>query len=483
MSATASAERVIRVLIVEDREDDFHFLAHVFRRTRRLAFSLTWARNYQEGIAALRAGGHDVAFFDYSLGTETGIDLLRAAQAMGATLPILLLTGRDDDETDEAALAAGAVDFLGKATLDHVHLERAVRYALRQSDTRSRLRQSRQQLELFLQSLPLIAGRLDDHGRVTEARGSGLEHAGILPDALLGTDFIEMFPQSAEAVREALAGGSAHFSVSGALGATAEWHGDFVVTFDAVDASGAVFVGRDVTSRRWLERRLLSVTDAEQQRIGADLHDGLGQQLTGLSCLAAAMRDRLVKKAPDEKEQADLIARLANEAVGQSRALARGLCPVQLENAGLVVALEEMAGQAKLLHGVDCQFSEHGTAPNCDRLAAIHLYRIAQEAVHNAVRHGKAGSIHISLTTEGNQHRLVVVDDGAGFDPAACGQAPGGGLRLMGYRAVMIGGVFAIDSAPGRGTSVTCEFTTLPSTHENERIGKKHHPEDCEVAC
>jgi signal transduction histidine kinase len=370
----ATQSPLIRVLVVEDREEDYLFLEHVFQQADRLRVRLEWARSYPAGVAALRRGEHDIAFFDYSLGAETGIDLLGEAAAMGCTLPIILLTGHDSAEVDEAASRAGAVDFLEKGTLDRVHLERAVRYALRQAEMRAALRAS--------------------------------------------------------------------------------------------------------------QHRLLTVTDAEQQRIGADLHDGLGQQLTGLSCLAAALRDRLQREAPEAAAQAGTIAQLASDAIAQARALARGLCPVQLENAGLLVALEEMAVNARTLHGIDARFVVKGAPPACDHLAALHLYRIAQEAVHNAVRHGKARQVRIELSSRQREHRLVITDDGCGFAPAAHGQAPGGGLRLMGYRAAMIGGVFSADSQPGHGTRITCHFTTFILPHENDRIGKESpDAQGCEVAC
>lgn len=480
---SALSRQPIRVLVVEDREDDFHYLSHVFAHTRNLAYRLDWAQTYDEGRAALQRGGYDIALFDYTLGGSTGVELLQEAHAMGCTMPIVLLTGHESPEIDEAALRAGAVDFLGKATLDHVHLERAIRYALRQAEMRASVRHSQQQLELFMQSLPVVAGRLDGQGRVTEARGRGLEHAGLRPETFLGRVFADEYPQAAEAIHLALNGHSANFLLSGRGDRDNEWHAEFFVTFDAAHGAGATFIGHDVSTRRWLERRLLTASDAEQQRIGADLHDGLGQQLTGLACLAAALRDKLKQTMPAEAKQAELIATLANDSIAQSRALARGLCPVQLENAGLVVALEEMSGQAHTLHGVDCRFECEGPAPQCDHLTAMHLYRIAQEAVHNAVRHGKARRITISLTSRGNEHRLVVVDDGSGFEAAAHAQAPGGGLRLMSYRAAMIGGVLSTDSRPGHGTRLTCHFSTFGQTHENDPIGKTSDPENCEVAC
>lgn len=570
----------IKVLVVEDHGDDYFFLTKVFEQVRSARYDLEWAPSYEQGLAALRRGGHDVGLFDYDLGAGTGIELLREAQAMGSTMPILLLTGHQSPEIDEAALQAGAVDFLAKGELNPVQLERAIRYALHQAAMLAKLQLSQQQLDLFMRSvpcavaiwseegsllfqneihhhyfggdqppggqasdlgseprpcvqggrhwlansfdmvgsdhrrlrgftaldvservrvenehrkttqlldsimrnLPVIVGRIDPHGRVVEASGRGLEHAGMLPDTLPGQVFAERYPSSADAIREALAGGSSSFTLSDRR-QESEWHAEFFVMFDAAQGAGATFFGRDISARRWLERWLLTISDEEQQRIGADLHDGLGQQLTGLSCLAVALRDRLGKTHPGEAAQAELISRLANEAVAQSRALARGLCPVQLENAGLLVALEELSGQAQTLHGVKCRFEVKGAPPACDHLTALHLYRITQEAIHNAVRHGQARHIRIVLFSRRNQHRLMIADDGKGFDATARGHAPGSGLRLMGYRATIIGGALSIDSRPGGGTRVNCQFTTFAHNHEITHPGKTSPAKALQVAC
>lgn len=583
----SSQKKIIRVLVVEDREDDFIFLSHVFKQTRNATYQLDWRGTYEDGLAALRAKAHDIGLFDYNLGSGTGIDLLREAQTRGCTMPIVLLTGHDSPEIDEEALRAGAVDFMSKGKLEPVQLERAIRYALRQAEMRAQLQQSRQQLDLFMrsvpcavairdehgdilfqndlfkehfqpdgdnprptslnpfppvdhearpcvsrgrhwlvnsfgmidpdqrrlqgftaldvtervqaederrkttqlldsimQSLPVVAGRVDADGRIIEARGQGLAHAGIDPERLPGRLFTDLYPAAKEALREALRGGSATFALSGRQD-DADWHAEFFLSYDAAQDAGATFFGRDVSARRWLERRLLTVSDDEQQRIGADLHDGLGQQLTGLSCLAAALRDRLRAALPAEAEQAGVIAELANEAIAHSRALARGLCPVQLENAGLVLALEELAGQAHTLHGIECHFELKGSPPQCDHLTALHLYRITQEAIHNAVRHGKARRVDVSLTSRNRQHRLAIVDDGKGFPVDAHGRAPGGGLRLMGYRAAVIGGNLTVESRPDDGTRITCHFTTFANNHESTHP-RKNTPgpaENFQVAC
>ena len=285
---------------------------------------------------------------------------------------------------------------------------------------------------------------------------------GLEPEVLVGAKFTELYPQSAGAVAEALRGESASFTLV-VKGGAQEWQVEFFMTADSERKTGATFFGRDVTERRWLEQRLLTISDEEQQRLGADLHDGLGQQLTGMACLAAALRDRLRKTDPAEIENADLIARLASDSVSQTRALARGLCPVQLEHATLASALEDLTYQAQLLHGIECRCRSEGAMPIHDHLTAIHLYRITQEAIHNATRHGGSRKIVVTLSSRGNQHRLTVKDDGKGFDAAAVRAGSGVGLRLMGYRANMIGGTFSAESHPETGTQVSVLFTTPSS--------------------
>lgn len=554
--STAAPAKPISVLVVEDHEDDFRYLSFLLSRNAPDAYALQWASSYAEGLRAVRECRYDVALFDYRLGGGTGIDLLREAQACGCEMPIILLTGHDSAEVDQEASQVGAADYLCKTGLNSTELERAIRYAMRQAAMTAALRQSQQQLELFMRSvpcavgirdeagrllfqndlfarhfqhdqlqppigpssaveswpyahdgrhwlvnsfgmvdahgarlqgfaaiditarieaeaernrqtqlltsivrsLPAIVGRLDGEGRVIEAQGSGVERTGLRAEALIGERFAECFPQSAVAIAEALRGETANFTISGHADNQA-WQAEFFVMADSDRQAGATFFGRDVTERRWLEQRLLTISDAEQQRIGADLHDGLGQQLTGMACLAAALRDRLKKSAPAEAENADLIARLASESVAQTRALARGLCPVQLEKNSLGSALEDLTYQAQLLHGIECRYRAEGPPPHCEHLTAIHLYRITQEAIHNATRHGGARHVLVSLTSRGPQHRLAIKDDGRGFDVARV-LGVGAGLRLMRYRANMIGGTFSIESDPERGTQVSVLFTS-----------------------
>lgn len=214
---------------------------------------------------------------------------------------------------------------------------------------------------------------------------------------------------------------------------------------------------RDITERKRLEREILEISDRERRRIGQELHDGLCQQLAGIELISEALARDLKKQAHPAAAQVERITEHLRSAIAEARRLARGLSPVSLESEGLTVALGELATAVSRLFNLECRFQTGEPVRVRDNTVANHLYRIAQEAVHNAVRHGKAGSVVVSLHRQGEQARLTVADNGVGFDPRRVNSS-GMGLQIMKYRAGMIGATLEVQSAPGRGTTVTCSF-------------------------
>lgn len=211
-------------------------------------------------------------------------------------------------------------------------------------------------------------------------------------------------------------------------------------------------------SRR-LEREIVDISESEQRRIGQDLHDGLCQYLAALTCAATSLRDDLQNlHLQAEADTAGELARLLQDAVVQTRDLARGLVPAHVAHVGLVPALELLAQSVTRLQGVSCTFQFHGQAPNCDDRAAKHLYRIAQEAINNATRHGRAGNIGISLHAADHLVTFRVVDDGVGISDSP---SPNGmGLAIMRYRARLIGGELKIERGESGGTTISCTANT-----------------------
>jgi PAS domain S-box-containing protein len=222
-------------------------------------------------------------------------------------------------------------------------------------------------------------------------------------------------------------------------------------------------IGRDITERNRLENEILEISTREQRRIGHDLHDGVCQQLAGIAYRLDILSDEFEKKGLVESAETERIGRLINEAVNQTRGVARGLFPVRLENEGLVSALEELAANAANLFKVNCRFACEESPPEMDQAAAIHLYYIAQEAVVNAAKHAHGAPIQLTLMRMLDRFALVVEDSGPGFRLDAKSQT-GMGIRIMRYRARVIGATLDLKSEPGKGTQLICTFYPVPKS-------------------
>lgn len=222
----------------------------------------------------------------------------------------------------------------------------------------------------------------------------------------------------------------------------------------AVEVEG---IARDITERKRMEKEILEISNREQQRIGHDLHDGVCQQLAGIAYRVDILADQLQEKNFSEASEAERIGGLVNDAITQTRSVARGLFPVHLEESGLVLALEDLAGNATNLFKIKCDFAGGGPAPVLENGVAAHLYYIAQEAVLNAVKHGKASRVTLSLKHAGGRYELIIQDNGSGFGTGN-GNSKGMGVRIMHYRARTIGATLDLKSAPGAGTCISCVF-------------------------
>jgi PAS domain S-box-containing protein len=233
---------------------------------------------------------------------------------------------------------------------------------------------------------------------------------------------------------------------------------------------------QDATARRQLEREVLEVSNREQQRIGNDLHDGLGQELTGIALLLRGLENRAEREAASLSPAIEEVALLVNDAIFTTRALARGLSPVTFDRGGLAFALEELARRlsATFHISVRCD-ADHALERRLSSANALHLYRIAQEAVTNAAQHGHADSVQITLRQDGDRGLLRIEDSGTGFSPAL-NQSKGLGLRIMHYRAQMMTGSLRIDPVRPHGTMVSCWF---PHSQHGGDIA--HSPEKGEV--
>jgi signal transduction histidine kinase len=224
-------------------------------------------------------------------------------------------------------------------------------------------------------------------------------------------------------------------------------------------------LGAEVKERLELERRILDARESEQARIGQDLHDGLCQQLVATAFSAGLLQRSLEEKSAPESSDAASIVRSIDQSIGQARDIAKGLHPVPLEEEGLETALRDLARSTSKHTGIRCTAEVTGKPAHLEKAAAIHLYRIAQEALNNAVKHASASAITIRFAPRGDDLELTVEDDGRGISREARGG--GMGLHLMDYRARTIGATLEV--APGKdgGTRVRCVLSCAPTPDDS----------------
>lgn len=227
------------------------------------------------------------------------------------------------------------------------------------------------------------------------------------------------------------------------------------------DNNGAILyyegTTRDVTSRRHLEKQLIEISDREQSRMGQDLHDGLCQHLVRTAFAANLLEKDLSRQKSAFSDQAKKVARLVDDSITQARNLARGLYPVKLESEGFHSAMVELAANIRATYHLDCEFKSAGSISIDDHAVSTHLYRIAQEAAINAVKHSSAKKIQIRVSNVEEKIHLVVSDDGVGIG-APSDRGNGMGLHIMNYRAGMIGAELKVEAQKSGGTIVTCIF-------------------------
>jgi PAS domain S-box-containing protein len=231
--------------------------------------------------------------------------------------------------------------------------------------------------------------------------------------------------------------------------------------------SHVIVTGIDVTERQRLEKAILEVSAREQRRIGEDLHDGLGQHLTGIAFMSKVLESKLHEKSLPESCDAEKIVKLVNEAINKTRELSRGLLPVVSDAHGLMSALTRYAEEMQDLFQITCRFECAEPVLLYDVNAATHLYHIAREAVNNAIKHGNPSHVVIGLFAKNGEGTLSVQDDGGGISEISSNHA-GMGLNIMNYRANMVGGSLDIRRNFTGGTSVVCLFP-LRSVAEGRR--------------
>jgi PAS domain S-box-containing protein len=285
---------------------------------------------------------------------------------------------------------------------------------------------------------------------------------GIAMEQIIGRDVATLLPEGARAgVLQKLAhiletGETTTFEFESTDQERAQYFENrAVLVRDDGVATGISISMRDITERKRLEQEILDVAGRERQSIGRDLHDGLGQELTGVALMLRGLAGRINRRCPDVVANVNEIVGHVNQSIETARSLARGLLPVGTETGGLISALKALAARSRDLHGLEVTFrSEVCAGFSLGETNASHLYRITQEALTNAARHGRAALVEISLVATEKAFTLRITDNGVGFKLVAPSTA-GMGLKIMKYRADMIGAKFSILANKPHGAVVT----------------------------
>jgi signal transduction histidine kinase len=221
----------------------------------------------------------------------------------------------------------------------------------------------------------------------------------------------------------------------------------------------------EVAERQRLDREIAQVADRERRRLGQDLHDRLGQHLTGTALAAQVLKDKLATKSAAEVSEAEKLVRYVEEGIDLTRNLARGFFSPELEADGLGVALEGLAENISERFAINCVFHGEDSIPVRDSAVATQLYRIAQEAATNAAKHATAENVDIRVNVDGSELTLAIMDDGIGF-PDTPSNSKGLGLRLMRHGAALIGAALSVQRNGRSGTTAICKVR-IPNDSES----------------
>jgi two-component system, NarL family, sensor histidine kinase UhpB len=501
--------RLLRVLLVEDSEND---AALIEIELQRAGYKVHSARVETAGeLSIALQEPWDVIIADYVMPSFNGLAALGMVKERGLDLPFIIVSGHISDDTAVAAMKAGAHDYVMKDKL--ARLGPAIARELREAEVRRSRRQSEEKLqqehafrEAIENSIPSGISVVDLEGKLTYVNPAFCAMVGWSEKELIGAKppFVYWPPEENNAITGAFTevlrgqappGGlelrfcrrdGGRFDVLILLTPLRDYFGNVNGWLSSItditqrkQAEAALRASKEeletrvrertvdlteanaqlkaaMAERRRLEHELLEITENERRRIGLDLHDDLGQKLSGVALMAKGLELRLAQqKRPGESKDAAKIHKLVQEAMSRASGLARDLATLDLHEQDLPAALKDLASHARKLFEITCRFKSEGNIPSLDANTSRQLYKIAQEAVTNAIKHGKARQVAIDLSNGSDRLLLTIRNDGLVF-PSVVAQNPGMGLRIMNYRATLVGATLEVKPGSPGGTVVTC---------------------------
>jgi PAS domain S-box-containing protein len=459
-----------KVFIVDD---DVGLLRLIERSLQREGFATATASSGRDAIAWLTTNTADLMLLDLKLQDIEGNELISHLADVGRSVPFIIITGQGDERVAVEMMKRGSLDYLVKDVQFIEFVPTVVKRALAQMEKDTRLRSAEERAHLSLtlveqgySSVLVTSAQLPDPD-IVYVNPAFTKLTGVAAHEVVGEPLsvLETRTGPCEDLRRALTSREAFAGEVTLRRADGELRITDCQIAPVLGEAGQLkhwaVIQRDVTRRKQLQREILEISESEQRRIGRDLHDGLGQHLTALELLSQALVGKLKTAAPKLVRPAQHITRQIRQTITQTRLLSHNLSPVPLEADGLMIALAELADGTQAISGIHCQFRCPRPVMLTDLNSATHLYRIAQEAVNNALKHSRAKRIRITLNERDNECKMAVEDDGRGLS-ASSRQSSGLGLRMMEYRAQLIGASLEIKSTPRSGVRIACTLRKGP---------------------
>jgi PAS domain S-box-containing protein len=452
-----------RLLVVDDDRGVAQLAA---RALGREGYSVETANSGESALKFLAKETVDLLLLDLRLDDLDASQIIERLNESSRRPPFLIITGHGDERVAVDMMKKGALDYLVKdasflnalpaavaRVLNKIESERklaAAEEALRLSEERFRVALRHSQIMVFNQDNQLRYTWIQNPPEGQTARSM----LGKTDSQIFSAEDADRLTQIK--TRVLLTGAGARQEVFWSFRGRKCF---FDMTLEAVkDGAGNIGItgaAIEITGRKRLEDEVSQISEREQRRIGQDLHDGICQHLAGIEMKSQVLAQSLERRSKDDAAMAEEIAAHVRDVIAQTRSLARDLCPFILESEGLVSALKQLAANTKKLFNVQCHVKIEIAPDFLSQTFATHLFRIAQESVGNAIKHGKARCVTITLSTQRDNIVLTVSDDGQGFDPpVAAGQ--GMGLRIMQYRASDMGGTLLTQLQANGGARILC---------------------------
>ncbi|MGZ8940421.1 MAG: response regulator [Limisphaerales bacterium] len=458
------------ILVVDD-DSGLSFL--IEQNLRREQWHIFTVNSGAAALEWLETNTPDLILLDLQLQDIGGGDLIARLSDAGRLIPFIIITGQGHEKVAVEMMKRGALDYVTKDVQFLEHISKVVRHALKQIEQQRRLvaaaaslRESEERFQLMADHAPVLVwlSGVDKSctwlnrpwlvftGRTMEQELGNGWSASIHPDDLARS--LETYTTAFDARKP--------FAMEYRLRRhDGQWRWVYDQGTPLFDDSFRGYIGSclDITDRKRMERQILEIAEREQVRIGQELHDGLGQQLTSIEFLCESLKGAIRRKNADFVPRIEQIGQYLRGAITETRLISHGLAPLKMTSDGLMDSLQQLAALVTRTGRLECTLECPAPVLIEDRAIACHFFRIAQEAANNAIKHAQAKNLVIRLTETPASIHLAISDDGAGFKPSSNGQK-GIGLEVMRHRASVIGANLNVHSM-GSGTTVSCELLKI----------------------